>query len=137
MNQIVADASFCGAWILADEASERADLLLDKILAGSVDLVVPGLWHFEINNMLRSALRRNRLSREDAWTALETLECVPVMLVDLPDAAARKRILHLALQFQLSSYDAAYLELADRLKAPLHSSDKRLVAAASLIGLVD
>jgi predicted nucleic acid-binding protein len=42
---------------------------------------------------------------------------------------------HLALQFDLSFYDASYLELADRLKVPLHSADSRLMAAAKQLGL--
>lgn len=137
MNRIVADASFCGAWILADEVSEKADLLLNQIMAGKAGLVVPGLWHYEMNNMLRSAVRRKRLSREDAGEALEGLACVPVNLEDMPDSIARKRMLHLALQFNLSAYDAAYLELADRLKVPLFSSDAKLLSAASSLGLGD
>lgn len=135
MKQVVADASFCGAWILADESSENADQLLVQLANGAVELIVPCLWHYEMNNLLRSALRRNRLLEEDIWDALETLERVPLTHEDLPGAPARKRILHLVIQFDLSSYDAAYLELADRLKIPLLTSDTKLKAAAKKLGL--
>ncbi|MEI6082215.1 MAG: type II toxin-antitoxin system VapC family toxin [Verrucomicrobiota bacterium] len=135
MKQVVADASFCGAWILADESSDIAEQLLSLIVRGKVELVVPALWHYEMNNLLRSAHKRRRLSEEDAREALETLNQVPLTIEDLPEGPARKRILHLALQFDLFSYDAAYLELADRHKIPLHSADAKLNAAAKQLGL--
>lgn len=135
MKQAVADASFCGAWILADESSGKAEYLLSLIVQGKVELVVPSLWHYEMNNLLRSAHKRRRLSEADAREALETLNQVPLTIEDLPEGPAKKRILHLALQFDLSSYDAAYLELADRHKIPLHTADTKLNAAARQLGL--
>ena len=135
MKQVVADASICGAWILEDESSEKAEQLLSLIIKGTVELVIPSLWHYEMNNLLRSAHKRRRLSEEDAREALETLNQVPLTIEDLPEGPARKRILHLALQFDLSSYDAAYLELADRHKIPLHTADAKLNATAKQLGL--
>jgi predicted nucleic acid-binding protein len=135
VKQVVADASFCGAWILADESSGEADRLLTRIASGSVQLVVPALWHYEMLNLLRSALRRKRLVAEDLDLAVETLERVPMTMEDLPGAPARRRILHLAAQFDLSAYDAAYLELADRFKIALQTNDARLKAAAKQLGL--
>lgn len=135
MRQIVADASFCGAWILADESSGEAELLLGGIISGSVQLVVPALWHYEMLNLLRSAVRRKQLATEDLDLAIETMERVPMTLEDLPGAPARRRILRLAAQFDLSAYDAAYLELADRFRVALQTNDAKLSAAANKLGL--
>lgn len=135
MKQIVADASLCGAWILADESSGEAERLLARITSGSVQLVVPALWHYEMLNLLRSAVRRKRLAAEDLDLAVETLERVPMTMEDLPGAPARRRILYLAAQFELSAYDAAYLELADRFKIALQTNDAKLKAAAKQLGL--
>lgn len=41
----------------------------------------------------------------------------------------------LTVRFDLSAYDAAYLELADRLQCPLHTNDQSLRTAAKAIGL--
>jgi predicted nucleic acid-binding protein len=60
---------------------------------------------------------------------------VPLVHEDVPEATASRRILHLAEQFDLSSYAAAYLELADRFKIPLHSADAKLIKAADRLGL--
>ena len=135
MKQIVADASFCGAWVLTDESSGAAESLLARIISGSVQLVVPALWHYEMLNLLRSAVRRKRLATEDLDLTVESLERVPMTLEDLPGAPARRRILHLAMQFDLSSYDAAYLEVADRFKISLQTNDAKLAAAAKQLRL--
>ena len=131
----MADASFCGAWVLTDESSGAAESLLARIISGSVQLVVPALWHYEMLNLLRSAVRRKRLVMEDLDLTVESLERVPMTLEDLPGAPARRRILHLAMQFDLSSYDAAYLELADRFKISLQTNDAKLAAAAKQLRL--
>lgn len=135
MKQVVADASFCGAWILADEFSEEADRLLSQLVKGTVQLAVPALWHYEMMNLLRSALRRKRLAPKDVSEAIDALEQVPILLEDLPGGPARRRVFHLAVQFDLSAYDAAYLELADRLKIRLVTCDAKLNAAAKQLGL--
>lgn len=135
MKQVVVDASFCGAWILSDESSKEAERLLMSAMRGEVKISVPALWHYEMNNLLHSALRRKRLTLDDAQSSLAALEQTPIFLEDVPTASVQKRILHLALQFEISSYDAAYLELADRHKMILYSFDKKLCTAASLLGL--
>ena len=121
-------SSRCGCFVLrgmdlADESSGKAEQLLSLIVQGKTELVVPSLWHYEMNNLLCSALKRRRLSEVDAREALETLNQVPLTIEYLHEGPVGKRILHLALQFDLSSYDAAYLELADRHKIPLHTAD--------------
>ncbi len=50
----------------------------------------------------------------------------------LPEPAA---LLSLALRFQLTSYDAAYLELALRLQLPIASRDDALADAAWAAGV--
>lgn len=130
MNIVVADASFCAAWILPDEKSAVAERILEKILSGQVELRVPALWSYEMSNLLRSAYRRGRLKRKDLFLALETLANVPLRVFDVPDSATQSRILELALIHNLSAYDAAYLELAKRFKVELHSCDHQLLKAS-------
>ena len=137
MKKVVADASFCGAWILPDESSGAAERLLMRAISGAIELVVPALWHYEMLDLLRSAVRRKRLATAEMDLAVEALERVPMTLEDLPGAPARRRILHLAMQFELSAYDAAYLELADRFKIALQTNDAKLKAAAKQLGLLN
>ena len=133
--RVVADASYCAAWVLADESSERAEALLKAVLRNRLSLLVPSLWNYEMLNLLRSAERRGRLSHENARTAADLLVRVPLSAVDVPRDGAARSILRIAREHDLSAYDAAYLELALRVGAPLYSNDQKLIEAAEALGL--
>ncbi len=129
MKKVVADASFCGAWIFPDEATSTAEALLEELLTGSTQLLVPALWHYEMANMLRSGQRRGRLSKTSLRAAQKALGQVPVHEVDVPHRSDLNRLIEIAVKYELSAYDAAYLELANRLNVPLLTTDKVLKKA--------
>lgn len=135
MKRVVADASFCGAWILPDETSVDAAALLEEIECGAVALVVPSLWLYEMGNLVKSACRRKRLTETAARSAQELVGQVPLALCDVPSPEAGEAILELSLKHDLSAYDGSYLELAKRLKTPLRTADQKLRAAAMEEGI--
>jgi predicted nucleic acid-binding protein len=135
MNRVIADASFCGAWVLEDESSADAEALLQAVESGQATLLVPSLWKYEMLNLLRSACRRGRLEAGDANAAQLALSRVPLEQVDVPDAIAEAEILRLAQAHNLSAYDASYLELAIRFRAPLRTADSALKRAARECGI--
>lgn len=121
----VVDASVSAAWFLPDEATPFTEAALTATAAGAV--WVPALWWLEIGNLLLSAQRRRRITadqRLDLVAAAEGLrlqvdrEPVPLRSIDT-----------LADRHGLTSYDAAYLELAIRRKLPLATLDQALLAA--------
>jgi predicted nucleic acid-binding protein len=132
---VVVDASLAGAWILPDEHSEEAESLLGLILEGREELAVPDLWSYEMVNLLLAASRRGRIQPSGLHEALDLLQAIPCSYYDHQSRLARHRTAKLAGRFSLSAYDAAYLELADRLQSPLRSADRALVAAAGHLGL--
>lgn len=135
MNRLIADASFCGAWILEDEASGAAEAVLQSIDDGTVKLVLPSLWRYEMLNLLKMAHCRGRLDQIAVDAAQKVLSRLPISEVDVPDARAQAAILQLAFDHELTAYDAAYLELAKRLKLPLRTCDKALKRAAIDCGI--
>jgi predicted nucleic acid-binding protein len=135
LKTVVLDASFAGAWIIPDESSAEAAKLLRQILEGKTEMAVPALWNYEICNLIRSALRRKRMNEPDASEALDLMYHIPRQTFDHHDSLFRKRLMTLAVRFDLSAYDAAYLELADRLQCPLHTNDKHLRTSANALGL--
>lgn len=135
MKTVVADASFCGAWILQDEASQEADELLAEVEKGSTELLLPALWPYEMLNLLRSALRRQRLNQTSVNEAMDLLGHIPTRNIDLPDSRAMQVIMDLSIRHDLSAYDASYLELALRFNTILKSNDRSLKAAAKSEGL--
>jgi len=94
--------------------------------------LVPSLWWFEIRNVLITNERRKRLTVEDSDAFLKLLEGFPIWTESDPDEAA---ILGFARKYQLSVYDAAYLDVAHRNSLPLATLDKALRAAAEAAGV--
>ena len=128
--RIVVDASVAGAWVLPDEGSRRADRLLGRILSDDLQLCVPALWIYEVTNLLWSAERRGRMTSDGTAEAQALLGSLSRETFDHESALARERVTNLARKFGLSAYDAAYLELADRLQCDLATLDDRLARAA-------
>ncbi len=98
-------------------------------------LALPSLWVYEMANLLLSASRRRRIAAEQVFAAHRLLDAIPRQVHDHEALLARERMARLAARFELSAYDAAYLELADRLQCPLVTADDRLRKAAQAVGL--
>jgi predicted nucleic acid-binding protein len=126
----VLDASVCAVWALADETHPAADAAMEQLDRDNA--LVPSLWWFEIRNVLITNERRKRLTVEDSDAFLKLLEGFPIWTESDPDEAA---ILGFARKYQLSVYDAAYLDVAHRNSLPLATLDKALRAAAEAAGV--
>jgi len=132
--ELVLDVTLSCAWCFADEASEPAWAILERLQGGRAH--VPALWLWETANVLVHAERRGRISPAAIRTYLGLLEGLPIS-IDQPSTAASAwhDSLALARSHRLTSYDAAYLELALRRGLPLATCDKALQAAARLEGV--
>jgi predicted nucleic acid-binding protein len=95
-------------------------------------MVVPWLFWFEIRNILVVNERRGRIDVTDADHFLSELSKLIAEVDDEPDGSA---VMKLARSYQLTVYDAAYLELASRRKLSLCTLDKQLIAAAPKSGV--
>jgi predicted nucleic acid-binding protein len=131
---LVVDASFAAGWFLPDEVSVEADAIARRLTTDRG--LVPSLFKHELRNLLLTAHRRGRLSSDALFSQLSNLERFP--LVDCGPGNSAE-IVRLAIAHSLSAYDAAYLALALRERAPLATRDRALAAAAkdagaSLIG---
>lgn len=137
MSGIVIDASMALAWLFERQQPadiERADQLLAA--CGEVPWWIPGLWHLEVTNALLVAERRSLLPQAESDRFLARLRSLPLLTDSEPVPERSTRILALARNHALSSYDATYLELAQRLDAALASFDRQLNQAAGAIGVV-
>lgn len=96
---------------------------------------VPALWELEVANTLLVAERKQRLSQADSLYFLELLAALPIERDQLPQHQSFQKILPLAREHALSSYDTAYLELAMRKNLPLATDDLSLKKAANRCGV--
>lgn len=122
------------AWVFErQEASDRD--LADRLLAscGGDAWWVPGLWHLEVANALVVAERRGVISASESDLFLGRLHALPIATDDASLQERQPRIVGHARTHGLSSYDATYLELAQRLGGSLASFDRRLNKAANAV----
>jgi predicted nucleic acid-binding protein len=129
----VIDASATLPWRFADESTPWTEALLDRV-AGGEEIVVPAHWPFEIVNSLLVAHRGGRVTGAQVSEFLADLATLPVRIISAVALSHRLAIFHLANQYRLTAYDAAYLELAQRTGLPLATLDGDLRKAAIAAG---
>jgi predicted nucleic acid-binding protein len=130
LKRFVLDASIALRWFLDNPVSPYANRLRHFLIKGG-RAVVPALWHLEMSNGLAVAERRAILSTADIDQALLDIEQIVAQAVDTSSAFVPTRQgLVTARAFQLSAYDAVYLDLARHERVPLASLDERLCGAA-------
>ena len=130
----VLDCSATLPWVFGDEATAATDRLLEDLSAGA-EAWVPALWHLELGNVLVGAQRRGRIDQAGMEAFLSRLGVYDIFVDEQTIPRAWNKTLDLAVQHRLSTYDAAYLELALRRGLPLATKDSALVAAARAAGV--
>ena len=96
--------------------------------------LVPALWQLELANVLKTACTKGRLTQAQARQILDALNQLPIE-VDTAAPPGQRQLFELAMRYNLSSYDAAYLELAMRHGLPLATQDEQLKLAATAAGV--
>ena len=130
MAAFVLDAPTAIAGFASDEEEPAAAAVVSR---GFADIVaVPALWPFEVANILALKVRRGTLPPADRLLALRTTRDLRLS-IDPVDVRSEhfESVIALAEVHRLTIYDAAYLELAMRLGAPLATLDKALARAAA------
>jgi predicted nucleic acid-binding protein len=99
-------------------------------ISTGADLIAPASIHWEIGNAFSAIFKRNRIKLEQAITALEAYNQIPIRFYDvgLPDA------LEVAHRLNLYAYDAYIIACALKHNSPIVSLDKGLLDAAHKAG---
>jgi predicted nucleic acid-binding protein len=132
VTAFVLDASAALSWYFDDEVTAAADRLLERLATETA--AVPSLWFLEIANAMVIAERRGRVSPARSAEFIAQLEMLPIRS-EQDSPVAFTKILELARAQRLSTYDAAYLDLAMRLGVSLASKDAALCDAAERVGV--
>jgi predicted nucleic acid-binding protein len=131
MTFVIDNSVVCG-WLLAAQATPYSESIAERLLQGE-RATAPALLPLEYSNVLRSACRKGRLTAELAQQALADLAQLPIQIDTTPVNPANLRAL--ALRFDLTSYDACYLDLALREQIPIATNDVDLAEAALRAGV--
>ncbi|MSO36313.1 MAG: hypothetical protein EXQ50_14635 [Acidobacteria bacterium] len=130
----VADASVAIGWVHPAQATPETIAMLDAIADGAT-LEVPAIWPLEVANALTVLARRGKLTDDERRAGLGWLRGLRLQVDHDMAALAFSRLSELATIYQLSVYDAAYLELAQRRMLPLGCKDGSLRSAALKSGV--
>ena len=130
MAVFAVDASLSLGWAFSDEATEYTEGLLDRLAAGE-EVAVPSHWPLEVLNGLIQAKKRRRISEEGVQSFIASLASFQIVIDAERDYLHLHSIRDLAERHGLTSYDAAYLELAIRLSLPMATLDTALRKASA------
>lgn len=128
----VLDASATLAWAFADEHDPVASRAAKLLQTDTEIALVPDIWWYEVRNTLLTSERRGRIAAEEAVRFLRQIDKLRIVRIALSD---EQPLFALARQYRMTFYDAAYLALAIRERAPLATLDKQLAAAAFAEGV--
>ena len=118
---IVLDASAAIDWLLQTPAGQQIE---QRIYSASESLHAPHLLDLEVGQVLRRLVRENAVSAHRADEAIQDL--LDLRITRYPHSVLLPRIWEL--RHNLSAYDAAYVTLAEKLRAPLLTRDGRLAS---------
>ncbi len=123
MQKIVVDAGLVVKWFISEEYSHLALEIRDHFVDGQIELYAPNLLHYEVLNALKYS---NLFSRENLADAVTSLENYGIIQLPLNGEYAQKTM-QLAVEQNISIYDAAYVGLTDVMGICAYSADKKLV----------
>jgi predicted nucleic acid-binding protein len=119
---IVIDASVMIEVLLRGPASARIE---DRILGPAQTLHAPHLLDLEVAQVLRRYVLRGELDPERGVRSIDLLQQFPIQRYSHEPLLTRIW----ALRENLTAYDAAYVALAEALRAPLLTRDAKLASA--------
>ena len=121
------------AWLFGEEPLDAVHAIFERVVDEGA--VVPGIWRLEVGNVLTQSMRRKKFSAQFRQRALEDLGCLLIEIDPETQDHAWSACLRLADLHNLTTYDASYLELAQRRRLPLATLDQKLAAAAQKAGV--
>jgi len=129
----VLDNSVAMRWCFEPDENRYAESILDKLEAGDT-AIVPVMWLYEASAVLAREQNRGRLAAPEADEFIAALQSLNITVDDESAARIFSDVHRVALTYRLTSYDAAYLELAIRRNLPLATLDEDLIRACNVAG---
>jgi predicted nucleic acid-binding protein len=123
MIELVIDASVVVKWFIEEIDSDKAILLRDRFIEGKVEFFIPSLLYFEVLNALKYSQFFNSNELNDAGESLENYGLKVVAIKN----ELREIMIKVALDHELSIYDACYLGLSIGLDKLFCTADEKII----------
>ena len=129
----VLDCSMAMAWLFHDEATPKTSALLNRLATETT--LVPAWWFIEVTNVLAIAERRGCITPAQSDAFIADLGKLAFERDDEAPGRAFAHLLPLCRSHRLTSYDAAYVDLAIRRRLPLATLDDDLRKTARKLSI--
>lgn len=133
--RLVLDNSVTMRWLFGDGSA--SDQLYSKQVLASITeaaVLVPGVWSLEVANVISRAEKKFGLTEARSSEFVHALQQMHIQVDTETSIHAMGDTLQLARRYNLSAYDAAYLELSLREGLPLATLDEGLIKAIKKAG---
>ena len=130
----VFDSSFVGALIIPDEKNPQVKRMYAKI-ENEDEKHAPHMIWYETANIFYNLTRRKRYTYDEVLQFFPRLAAIHLTVDYETGVEYTEELLRLSNNYNISAYDAAYLELAGRKKAVLCTLDEGLKDAARKYGV--
>lgn len=120
---IVLDSSVTLKWIFDDEEGHgKAVRYRSMHISGELSVVVPGLFFYEVANVLSTKSRLNKTEAAEAFSLFWNFD-FEVFHFRKEDFLS---LMEIASFYRVTAYDAAYIELARRMRCDFVTADRKL-----------
>ena len=123
MKQIVIDANVVVKWFIEEKNSTNARILRDKFIGKEIKLITPSLLYFEVFNALKYSKLFNQAELNDAGESLENYGLNVITI----KKKIREQMVKIAVEHDLSIYDASYLGLSIAMETILCTADEKII----------
>ena len=123
MSEIVIDANVVVKWFIEENDSDKARFLRDKFIEGKIELIIPTLLYFEVLNALKFSQLFDPSELDNAGESLENYGFKVITVKN----EIREHMIKVAVDYDMSIYDASYLGLSIVLGKTFCTADEKII----------
>jgi predicted nucleic acid-binding protein len=125
----VIDASVASRFLLVEDLSDKAKLVLESFLEGNLDLRAPKLVVYEVGNTLWKAVKQGFINLDEATQKFSYFLELRIDSIKL-DGKEHKEVLEWSVKNNATYYDSTYVRSSKKIGATLLTADDTLYEKA-------
>lgn len=122
---LILDSSVIAKWFFPEADNDKALALKDSFIHSDISISIPLLLFYEMNNILKTATQSLRIDKKEAGKVYKAFLHLPFVVYS--SQALMNSTLEIAIKYNISSYDAAYIALAEYLQVMFVTADEKLL----------
>ncbi len=119
------DASVASRFLLIEDLSEKAELVLEDFLEGKLDLKSPDLLVYEVGNTLWKSVKKGFIGLDEAMEKFSYLLKLKIDTISLSDKD-HKEVLKWSVNNNATYYDSVYVKSSIKVGGTLLTADEVL-----------